>query len=720
MVHEPEMVNVDEAPNFNPRLYGIGLLVGAIIVSGVFLVNRFTDGDLARDMQTWQEKLNLIAESRTSDVDGWVSENFKEIRTLADNPSLQLYMTELSSMKDSSQKNAHSADTSGEPSQKAYLRNLLLFTAQRSGFGASGNTAAIPANVQQGNKSGLAIIDANNTIVVSTLMPSATKDIIIDHVKQSEAGQEGLIDIRKDKDGTAYIGFIVPVFSIQGDRNASSQIGRVVGIKTLDNNLFGLLKHPGTTEKTLETILVRTSGDKIEYLSPLQDGTEALGKIIPNDTSKTSEAKLLQNVGSFVSDQKDYRDVSTLGTSRTVAGTPWSLIVKIDRHEALADSAQRRNSMQVFFFLIIAIIVLIVVSTWWRAHSKRSMLLSSYFRRLAAKAQAQEQLLRLVADHQPEPIYIVDSEMTVRFANLQASSEAKMSVESMPGKPLTDIRGTILASRIADQCKAVLGGGHIAYDIQRNKNGMKEKITRSAYVPLGHIPVVTLPEHTPGVLIVEQDISEVMHEREQRLKTQRQLIEMLVTLVDKRDPFAAHHSKLVSQIAYEVAVEMELDSITVETTSKAGSLMNIGKIMVPTELLTKTSTLTPDEKRAIHDSMKAAAELLDGISFDGPVAETLRQWQEKWDGTGPLGLCGESILISARIIAVANAFIGMISPRSWRTAIPIESANKFLLDQAEVHFDRRVVIAMINFMENHSGREWVAKIMEGHRDQDAA
>jgi HD-GYP domain-containing protein (c-di-GMP phosphodiesterase class II) len=98
------------------------------------------------------------------------------------------------------------------------------------------------------------------------------------------------------------------------------------------------------------------------------------------------------------------------------------------------------------------------------------------------------------------------------------------------------------------------------------------------------------------------------------------------------------------------------------------------------------------------------------------VAETLRQWQEKWDGNGPMGLKGEAILVSARIIAVANAFIGMISPRSWRTAIPMESANKFLLDQSDIHFDRRVVVALINFVENHSGRAWIHEILEGQKD----
>jgi PAS domain-containing protein len=716
MTSDTTISEASDSPNFTPKFYGIVLLVAAIVATGMWLVGRFSDVDLARDMQTWREKLNLIAESRTVEVEGWVSQNFKELRSLADNPSLQLYMTELQMLKESGKKSTdRDADASGEPSQKSYLRNLLLFTAQRSGFTAAGATA-IPANVKQGSKSGLAIIDANNSIVASTMMASSTKDMMIEHIRQSEPGQEGLIDIRKDKDGTPYIGFIVPVFSIQGDRNASAQIGRVVGIKALDASLFSLLKHPGTTEKTLETIIVRRTGDKIEYLSPLLDGSDPLGKEMSYDSEKLAESRLMQAQGGFAHSLKDYRDKTILATSRPIAGTPWMIVIKIDRDEALAESSQRRASMEVFFFLIIAIIALIVSATWWRANSKRSLLLSGYFRRLAARAQAQEQLLRLVADHQPEPIYIVDANQTLQFANRQAAAEAKMSIESMTGKTLWDIRGTSSATQIVQQCETVLKAGQIAYDVQRLRQGGKEKVMRNAFVPLDHIPVVSLPEPTPGVLVVEQDISEVVHEREQRLKTQRQLIETLVMLVDKRDPFAANHSKLVSQIAYEVAVEMELDSVTIETTSKAGSLMNIGKIVVPTELLTKTTALTPEEKRTIHDSMNTAAELLDGISFDGPVAETLRQWQEKWDGTGPMGLKKEEILISARIIATANAFVGMISPRSWRTAIPIESANKFLLDQCETHFDRRVVVALINFVDNHSGKAWLNQILNEHKD----
>ena len=714
---EADLAPAPETPNFSPRFYSIAVLVAAIVITGVWLIARFTAVDLARDMQTWQEKLNLIAESRTSEVNKWVSEHFKDLHTLSDNPSLQLYLTELQTIGENGKASAKTG-ADGEPAQKSYLRNLLLFTAERTGFdsNSSNGVAAIHANIQQESKSGLAVIDNNGQIVVSTAMMPATKEIMLDQAKKAPPGQDGLIDIQKDNDGALYMGFIVPIFSIQGDRTANSQIGKVVGIKTVDSNLFGLLKHPGTTESTLEAILIRSNNGKIDYVSPLQDGALALAKQTENDKNKFVEASLLEVQGNFVSEKKDYRDKPVLATSRSVASTPWTLVVKIDKAEALKESSQRRANMVIFFFLIIAIIVLIVVAVWWHAHSKRSMMMSYYFRKMAAHATAQEQLLRLVSDNQTEPIYIVDEKHIYHFANHKTAEQSGTVPENINGKTLIDIRGAARAEQIGGQCDKSLKSHKIIYDTKYLTEAGEEKVVRSAYIPLDHIPIATLPANTPGVMVVEQDISEVVHEREKRINTHHQLVQTLLMLVDKRDPFAANHSMLVSQVAYEVAIDMGLDNVMVETTRFSGSLMNIGKILVHSELLTKSESLSVDEKRTIHESMNAAATLLRGISFEGPVAQTLEQWQERWDGTGAMGLKGDAILISARIIAVVNAFIGMISPRSWRTAIPIEAANKYLLEQCDTQFDRRVVIALVNYVENHNGKAWLKKIIDNQKN----
>ncbi len=696
-----------------PWMYGIVLLVFGIIIGGLIFISRFNANDYARDVQAWKEKLNLVAEGRKVDVSHFISGNFAELRTLADNPSLKLYLTELQMVPQ-----IESNITGAEPAQKSYLRNLLVFTAQRAGFMRASGTDIIPANITSESRSGLVVLGSDNQLVVGTPMMNSSMANILENAKKQIAGVEGLIDLQKDSDGILYMGFSVPIYSIQGEHNAEGQIGKIIAIKTIDDNLFSLLKQPGANEKTLEIMLVRPVGgahDKMEYISPLQDGSAPLGKQFELNQKDSAEAYINSGKDNFASELKDYRGQPVLATSRDISGTGWKLITKVDKAEAFVESGAHRASIVTSFTLIIAVIVLIIITMWWYSYSRHALMASSYFKKVATKAQAQENLLRLVTDYQPETIYIVDANQTYWFANQKVAEESGMSPSSIIGKTVSDIQGAARAEIVAEQCDTVMGNGQPLYSVHHEKSGDKEIIIRSGYIPLKEIPVSSLPSQTAGVLVVEQDISEVYHERERRLSTQKQLVQTLLNLVDKRDPFAANHSLLVSQIAYQIAVDMGLDNITIDATKTAASLMNIGKIVVPTELLTKTGQLNEEEKAIIRTSMDAAADLLEKVSFDGPVAETLKQWQEKWNGTGPLGLKEENILITARIIAVANAFIGMISPRSWRNAMTIETTNKFLLDNVGTYFDLRVVIALIHYVDNQSGREWLNNILKNQK-----
>ena len=177
-------------------------------------------------------------------------------------------------------------------------------------------------------------------------------------------------------------------------------------------------------------------------------------------------------------------------------------------------------------------------------------------------------------------------------------------------------------------------------------------------------------------------------------------------MVDRRDPFAADHSARVAAVAVAVAGEMGLDDDQVETARIAGSLMNLGKILVPKELLTKRGKLTEDELKELRESILVSADLVQGIEFDGPVVETLRQLQECWDGSGyPRGLEGEDVIVTARVCAVANAFVAMVSARAWRRGLDQDQAAANLRASAGKAFDARVVAALVNYLENRGGRE---------------
>ncbi len=230
------------------------------------------------------------------------------------------------------------------------------------------------------------------------------------------------------------------------------------------------------------------------------------------------------------------------------------------------------------------------------------------------------------------------------------------------------------------------------------------------------VPLPPDGEHAhPTALLVENDVTEAVTERARRERILDQLVRTLMAVVDKRDPYAGHHSERVSRLARAVAEEMRLDPITARTAEIAGNLMTLGKILVPAEVLTRTGRLTDDEMRRVRDSLQATADLLAEIEFDGPVVETLRQVREHWDGTGgPAGLAGENILLPARVVAVANAFVAMVSPRAWRAGSPVDEAVARLMAEVGKAFDRRVVAALVNYLDNRGGRaEWDDRAGDG-------
>jgi HD-GYP domain-containing protein (c-di-GMP phosphodiesterase class II) len=273
----------------------------------------------------------------------------------------------------------------------------------------------------------------------------------------------------------------------------------------------------------------------------------------------------------------------------------------------------------------------------------------------------------------------------------------------MQGKPVANVLGPAAAKR-------VIRLNHQAMDENRNvtEYGPVEIAGKPKMVQSEHIPLKAPAGGISGVLTVEDDITDFVNERERRARTLNQLVKTLVDVVDKRDPFAARHSTRVAHVARAVAKEMNLSDIEIETADIAGNLLNLGKILIPEAVLAKTENLTEDERAMIRNSILTSGELLKGIEFDGPVVETLQQAQANFDGTGNPPLKGDEIVITARIIAVANAFIGMISDRAFRQALSIDQAIEALMKGVGKAFDRRVVAALINYLDNHGGRDALA------------
>ena len=100
--------------------------------------------------------------------------------------------------------------------------------------------------------------------------------------------------------------------------------------------------------------------------------------------------------------------------------------------------------------------------------------------------------------------------------------------------------------------------------------------------------------------------------------------------------------------------------------------------------------------------------MIKDIEFYGPVMETIRQSQKKLYGSGIMGLSGNEIILPAKIICVANTFVGMVSQRAHRASMNVDEAVKILLGEAGNKYERSVVVALASYIENNSeDKSWL-------------
>jgi len=162
----------------------------------------------------------------------------------------------------------------------------------------------------------------------------------------------------------------------------------------------------------------------------------------------------------------------------------------------------------------------------------------------------------------------------------------------------------------------------------------------------------------------------------ERLKTLFiQLTEMIGRVVEARDPYTSGHEERVAAVAVALARQMGLPQNIIDSLRVAALLHDVGKMVVPAEILTKPGKLSGVEFSLIKEHARAGYEILKDIPFDRPIAEFVLQHHERMDGSGyPAGLQGDEIHVESRILAVADVIEAMASHRPYRAALGLEAA----------------------------------------------
>ncbi|MFQ5574928.1 MAG: HD domain-containing phosphohydrolase, partial [Terriglobia bacterium] len=215
---------------------------------------------------------------------------------------------------------------------------------------------------------------------------------------------------------------------------------------------------------------------------------------------------------------------------------------------------------------------------------------------------------------------------------------------------------------------------------------------------------------------ISRDITEARSSSEKIKETLGKLTETfeetvhsLGSMLEKRDPYTAGHQERVSTVAAAIAEEMGLSEDQV-TGIRIGALIHdTGKINIPAEILSKPGRLTDIEFDLIRSHAEIGYQILKDIKFPWPVAQIAHEHHERMDGSGyPRGLSGESIMLEARILAVADVVEAMASHRPYRAAKGIDEA----LDEIEKNkghlYDAKVVEACLTLFRT-KGLELDAK-----------
>ncbi|MCP9833423.1 MULTISPECIES: HD-GYP domain-containing protein [unclassified Cyanobium] len=193
--------------------------------------------------------------------------------------------------------------------------------------------------------------------------------------------------------------------------------------------------------------------------------------------------------------------------------------------------------------------------------------------------------------------------------------------------------------------------------------------------------------------IAEEELIKTLKENERLYK---KLLTVLGGMAEMRDPYTAGHQQSVDKLALAIGVELGLPVRQLEGLQLAASVHDIGKIMVPAEILCKPTKLTRHEYDLIKDHAQAGYDILKDVDFPWPIARIVLEHHERMDGSGyPNGIPGDEQLLESRIVAVADVVQSMCAHRPYRAGLGSDAALAEITKNRGKLYDPEVVDACL-------------------------
>ena len=319
---------------------------------------------------------------------------------------------------------------------------------------------------------------------------------------------------------------------------------------------------------------------------------------------------------------------------------------------------------------------------------------------------------RLIAEHAADVIWTVDMNMRPKYISPSIARLLGYSVEEAIAKPMEEVFPPASFNLAMQALEEELG---VANENQGNVDRSRTLELELTHKNGSIVPVevvyaflLDIEARPVEVLAIARDISkqkqaqdDAKHSTGRLIKAMEQTIQAMAIIVEMRDPYTAGHQQRVTQLACAIARQMGLPEEQIIGLRLAGFIHDIGKVHVPAEILANPDGLSGPEFTMIKAHPRVGYEILKSIDFRWPVAQIVLQHHERMNGSGyPSGLSGESIIVEARILAIADVVEAMASHRPYRAALGINKALEEISQNKGVLFDSKAVAACLTLFRD--------------------
>jgi len=175
-----------------------------------------------------------------------------------------------------------------------------------------------------------------------------------------------------------------------------------------------------------------------------------------------------------------------------------------------------------------------------------------------------------------------------------------------------------------------------------------------------------------------------------------QTVTMLANVIETRDPYTAGHLERVRRLALNLAFALNWNTEEIAILELGAILHDVGKIVVPSQVLKKTGPLTKEEWKLMRQHPEIGAKMLEGVDHLRAAIPYVLNHHEWWNGSGyPSGLKGLGIPLEGRLLAIVDAFDAMTTNRPYHSSMPAADALDELARYRGVYFDPDIVDAFV-------------------------